>query len=264
MLKPSEFEVMHFILKVCVWLHEGFHVNPASLHGYGLCCRIFGPNHPDDVTSRSKFLNPSDTGRPQPRQQTTADAMAHAAAVAVAVHPVPAAGQRVQSVTVIIDYNSLATATSRLNDDSASNVEKGTQPKWDLKNETIVEWQHMVEIWADSHDIRHLLEQPPVANPVQLRKHEIAKRIVLLTLPNHDRACVRGSVKLYEIWSKLLAKHMPSIDAGARKLWNKFSAMCRAGRPMVEHVNECMMPETSWLRWVRQCQTSSLLTTLSM
>ena len=34
-----------------------------------------------------------------------------------------------QFATASIDYHSLATAMSRLNDDSASNTEKGTQPK---------------------------------------------------------------------------------------------------------------------------------------
>ena len=129
---------------------------------------------------------------------------------------------------------------SRLNDDNASNLEKGTQPKWEIKTETFVDWQHKVEIWADSHDIRHLLEHPPVAAPGQRRKHEIAKRITLLTLPNHDRAYVRGSQTLNKIWSKLLAKYMPSIDAEARKLWSMFSALRQSGRPMVEHVNDCM------------------------
>ena len=90
---------------------------------------------------------------------------------------------------------------SRLNDDSASNLEKSTQPKWDFKTEIFVDWQHKVEIWVESHDIRHLLEHPPVADPAQLRKHEIAKRIILLTLTNHDRAYVRGSFMLDEIWS---------------------------------------------------------------
>ena len=128
---------------------------------------------------------------------------------------------------------------SRLNDDNASNLEKGTQPKWDFKTETFVDWQHKVEIWADSHDIGLQLEHP-VAAPGQLRKHEIATRIILLTLHDHDKAYVRGSQTLNEIWNKLLAKYMPSIDAEARKLWSRFSALRQYGRPMVEHVNDCM------------------------
>ena len=104
----------------------------------------------------------------------------------------------------------------------------------------IYHWQHKVEIWEESHDFRHLLEHPLVTAPAQLRKDEIAQRIILLALPNHDRAYVRGSLTLKEIWSKLLAKYMPSNDADARKLWSEFSACLKAGRPMVEHVNECM------------------------
>ena len=129
---------------------------------------------------------------------------------------------------------------SRLNDDSASNIEKGTQPKWDFNVETFVDWQNNVEIWAESHDIKHLLEHPPVADPVQLRKHEVAKRVILLTMPNQDRAYVKGSLTLKEIWGKLLAKYMPSTDTEAHRLWSRFSALRQAGRPMVEHVNECM------------------------
>ena len=168
-----------------------------------------------------------------------ATAAAAAAARAPAI-PAPHASQGAQSVTATIDYRSLATAMSRLNGDSASNLEKGTQSKWDFKHETFVDWQHKVEIRAESHDIRHLLEHLPVADPAQLRKHEIAKRIILLTLPNQDRAFVCGSLTLNEMWSKLLAKYMPSIDAEARKFWSKFSAFCQAGRPVVEHVNDCM------------------------
>ena len=102
-------------------------------------------------------------------------------------------------------------------------MEKGTQPKWDFKTETFVDWQNHVEIWADSHDIKHLLQHPPVADLVQLRKHEVAKRVVLLSLPNQDRAYDRGSITLNEIWGQLLAKYMPSVDAEARKLWSRFS-----------------------------------------
>ena len=178
------------------------------------------------------------------RQQSTAGAMAHAAAAAAPAQApatrAQAASQRAQSVTASIGYHSLATAMSRLNDNSASNIEKGTQPKWDYKVETFVDWQNMVEIWAESHDVKHLLEHQPIADPVQLRKHEVAKRVILLTLPNQDRAYVKGSLTLNEIWGKLLAKYMPSTDAEARRLWSRFSALRQASRPMVEHVNECM------------------------
>ena len=106
-------------------------MNVTCLHGYGLCCRMsdhnLNHNHDDDTTSGSRcIVNPPDAGHQGPitRQQSTADAMARAAAT-----PAPAASQGAQSVTATNDYQSLATAMSRLNDDSASNLEKGTQPK---------------------------------------------------------------------------------------------------------------------------------------
>ena len=141
---------------------------PAQLR---LCCRMSDPNQPDDVTSGSNVINPPDTGRqgPTTRQQSTVDAMAQAAAAAAAsqaaANRAQAASKGAQSATASIDYHSLATAMSRLNDDSASNIEKGTQPKWDFKVETFVDWQNKVEIWAESHDIKHLLEHPPIADP---------------------------------------------------------------------------------------------------
>ena len=100
-------------------------------------------------------------------QQTAANAMANATAPVV---PAALATSRaVQFVTASIEYHSLATTMSRLNDDSDSNLEKGTQPKWDFKHETYVDWQHKEEIWAESHDIRHLLGHPPVAALTELR-----------------------------------------------------------------------------------------------
>ena len=221
-------------------------MNPTFLHGYGLCCMMSDPNQPDDVTSGSNVVNPPDTGRqgPTTRQQSTVDALAQAAAAAAAAQAAAnraqAASQGAQSATASIDYHSLATAMSRLNDDSASNIEKETQPKWDFKVETFDDWQNKVEIWAESHDVKHLLEHPPVADPTQQCKHEVAKRVIQLTLPNSDRAYVKGSLTLNEIWGTLLAKYMPSTDAEARRLWSRFSALRQAGRPMVEHVNECM------------------------
>ena len=126
-------------------------MNPPCLHGYSLCCRMSNPTPDYDTTSGSNIVNPPDTGRqgPTTRQLSTVNAMAHAAAAATAAaaqaaasNPAPAASQRAQSVTATIDYHSLATAMSRLINDNASNLEKITQPKWDFKAETFVDWQH--------------------------------------------------------------------------------------------------------------------------
>ena len=134
MHKPSEFEVTHFILHARVWLHPGFHVNPTFLHGYGLCCRMSDTNRSEDITSGSNIVNPPDTGcqGPTTRQQSTADAVAQAAASAAAAQAAAtraaAASQGAQSTPSSIDYHTLATAMSRLNDDSASNIERALSP----------------------------------------------------------------------------------------------------------------------------------------
>ena len=91
-------------------------MNPACLHGYGLCCRMPTSNPDDDKTSGSNVVHPPDA-RPYTRQQSTVDAMAQAAATAAAAaaqaaaaNPAPAASQGAQSITTTIDYHSLATA----------------------------------------------------------------------------------------------------------------------------------------------------------
>ena len=110
-------------------------MNPACQHGYGLCCRLSNPTPDDDTTSGSNNVNPPDAGRqgPYTRPQSTVDAMAQAAAATTTAaaqtgttNPAPAASQGAQSVAATIDCHSLATAMSRLNDDSAINLEKGT------------------------------------------------------------------------------------------------------------------------------------------
>ena len=106
-----ELEVMHFILHVRVWLHQGFHVNPTCLHGYGLCFRLADNNPNDDTTSGCNIVTPSDAERhgPTTRQHSVADAMTNSAAAAAAAAaqeaatPAPAASQVAQSVIATID-----------------------------------------------------------------------------------------------------------------------------------------------------------------
>ena len=58
-----------------------------------------------------------------------AQAAAAAADARAAANRAPAASQGAQSTSALIDYHSLATAVSRVNDNSVSNIEKGTQRK---------------------------------------------------------------------------------------------------------------------------------------
>ena len=92
---------------------------------------------------------------------------------------------------------SLATAMSRMNENSAGNLDNVVQPKCDFKVEPWTDFQHKVEVWAASHDIAHLLERDPY--PSEQRKHDTAMRTVLQNLPSHDMEYVRGQTMLHEV-----------------------------------------------------------------
>ena len=55
-------------------------------------------------------------------------------------------GGSVQSFTATIDHMSLVTAMSRMNENSAGNLDKEFQPKWDFKVEPWTDFRHKVEI----------------------------------------------------------------------------------------------------------------------
>ena len=226
MHKPLGFEVLHFVLYVRVWLHQGVPVDQSLQQSYGRCCRMTGgeSQNPDGTTPIPEDIADStgDTGQRRTQSQSR--------------NPRPSGS--VHSITATIDHMSLVTAMSRMNENSSGNLDKGVQPKWNFKVEPWTDFQHKVEIWAAFHDIAHLLERDPY--PSEQRKHDTAMRTVLLNLPSHDRAYVRGQTMLHEVWSMLTSKYMPSIAAEATKLWIQFEGLRQRGRTMQEHVNECM------------------------
>ena len=208
MQKPPGLEVMQFVLYVRVWLHQGVPVDQSLQQGYGRCCRMAGgeSENPDGTTPNPEDVADStgDAGQRRTRSQSR----------------VPGPSGSVQPITATIDHMSLATAMSRMKESSVGNRDKGVQPKWDFKVEPWTDFQHKVEIWAASHDIAHLLERDPY--PSELRKHDTAMCTVLLNLPSHDRAYVRGQTMLHAVWSMLTSKYMPSIAAEATKFWFQF------------------------------------------
>ena len=228
MHKPLGFEGMHFILHVRVWLHQGVPVDQSLQQGYGRCCRMTGgeSQKPDGTTPIPEDVARStgDAGQRRTRSQSR--------------NAGPSGS--VQSITATIYHMSLATAMSHMNENSAGNLDNGVQPKWDFQVETWTDFQRKVEIWAASHDIAHLLERDPY--PSEERKHDTAMRTVLLNLPSHDRAYVRGQTVLHEVymWSMLTSKYVPSIAAEATKLWIQFKGLRQRGRTMQEHINKCM------------------------
>ena len=123
MHKRLGFEVMHFILYVRVWLHQGVPVEQSLQQGYGRCCRMIGGDsqNPDGTTPTPEDIADStgDAGQRRTRSQSRN----------------AGPSDSVQSITATIDHMSLATVMSRMNENSAENLDKGVQPKWDFKPE---------------------------------------------------------------------------------------------------------------------------------
>ena len=231
MHKALGFEVMHFILYVRMWLHQGVPVAalvPAA--------RLWPSLQDEWRRLMNESQNPEyTTPIPEDVADSTGDAGQHRTR-SQSRNAGPSGN--VQSITATTEHMSLATAMSRMNENSAGNLDKGVQPKRDFKVEPWTDFQHKVEIWAASHDIAHLIERGPY--PSEQRKHDTAMRTVLLNLPSHDRAYVRSHSMLHEVWSMLNSQYMPSVAAEATKLWIQFEGLRQRGRPMPEHINECM------------------------
>ena len=227
MHKPSGFEVMHFILKdVRMWLHQGVPVEQSLQQGYGRYCRMTGGDSENPGGSTPVHDEVADSTSDAVQRNTRSQSRS------------AGSSSGVQSITATINHTSLATAMSRMKDNSAGNHDKGVQPKWDFKVEACTDFQHKVEIWAAPHDLAHLLERD--LYPSEQKKHVTAMRTVLLNLPPHDRAYVRGHDMLHEVWSILNSKNMPSVAAEATKLWIQFEGLRQRGGPMHEHIKECM------------------------
>ena len=51
---------------------------------------------------------------------------------------------------------------------------------------------------------------------------DATRRIILLSLPNHEQQYVLGTSYLHEAWEMLLVNYAPSIDAEKREMFQKF------------------------------------------
>ena len=140
---------MHFILYVRVWLHQGVPVEQILQQGYGRCCRMTGGDSQNPGGSTPILDEVADfTGEAGQRETRSQSRGAAPSSV-------------VQSIAATIDHITLAIAMSRMNENSAGNINKGVQPKWDFKVEPWTDFQHKVEIWAVSHDIARWLVHDP-------------------------------------------------------------------------------------------------------
>ena len=123
----------------------------------------------------------------------------------------------------------------------AASIAKSPPPKWDFDKEPFFTYKRKITIWAESHKIDHLLTQRPRRSQNEHEKHDVARRGILLALPGHDIDYVADTTYLFEAWSLLVSKYLPSRNAEIRDLYNKLSGQTQSGRPMNEHIDKCML-----------------------
>ena len=65
-------------------------------------------------------------------------------------------------------------------------------------------------IWAESLKIEHLLTCPPLGDVVDFECHDVARRIILLSLSAADTDYTADTTYLCEAWTLSLDRHEPS------------------------------------------------------
>ena len=70
--------------------------------------------------------------------------------------------------------------------------------------------------------------------------HDVARRIILLSLSAADTDYTADTAYLYEAWNLLVDRHEPSRAVAVSELCQKLTCATQNGRPMDEHVQQCM------------------------
>ena len=70
--------------------------------------------------------------------------------------------------------------------------------------------------------------------------NDAARRIILPSLPAADTECTADTTYLCEAWNLLLDRHEPSWAVEVSELYQKLTSAAQNGRPMGEHVQQCM------------------------
>ena len=138
-------------------------------------------------------------------------------------------------------YTSMTSGVSRnVPEKIALAVAKSEKPKWDTQKEPFHTFKRRVLIWAESLKIENLLTGPPLGAVVDFECHDAARRIILLSLSAADTDYTADTTYLYEAWKLLLERHEPSRAVEVSELYQKLTFAAQNGRPMGEHVQQCM------------------------
>ena len=85
--------------------------------------------------------------------------------------------------------------------------------------------------------IRRYVVSRPV---VDFECHDAARSIILLSLSAADTDYTADTTCLYEAWNLLIDRHEPSRAVEVSKWHQKLTSAAQNGRPMGEHVHQCM------------------------
>ena len=138
-------------------------------------------------------------------------------------------------------YTSMTSGVSHsVPEKKALAVAKPEKPKWDTQKEPFHTFERRVMIWAESLKIEHLLTGPPLGDVVDFECHDTARRSILLSWSAEDTDYTADTTYLYAAWSLLLDHQEPSRSVEVSELYQKLTSAAKNGRPMGEHVHQCM------------------------
>ena len=109
----------------------------------------------------------------------------------------------------VITLDTLVTAFSQMRS-GEPDVTKGKLPEWQ-KGDDFIAFEQKVELWAQAHDIKHLLFDPPdLSDSSELKMHAKARNVVLNALNANDRTTVYNMPHLCSAWSFLFTTNHTS------------------------------------------------------
>ena len=117
------------------------------------------------------------------------------------------------------------------NKSSSVDITRGYTHKWEHGKDKFHHFEHHVELYMKRHGISHLLKERP--NRREHNIHSQALMIITAQLTKGDQRIIKDMEYLCTVWSFLVQKYHPSIEADRVKLLRLWEA-CRKGNRTVK------------------------------
>ena len=114
---------------------------------------------------------------------------------------------------------------------SSVDITRGYTPKWDHGKDKFHHFEHHVELYMKRHGISHLLKERP--SHKEHNVHSQALMIITAQLTKGDQRIIKDMEYLCTVWSFLVQKYHPSIEADRVKLLRLWET-CRKGNRSVK------------------------------